>query len=113
MGLTYKVKESWGWPTSSGAGDLNLEFKVSIIAWNFAGSEGEKDMKMMTDESNLLKLVSELGSKIETAKGKILAGEEEGQKYKSALLESKILTGCSFVSKEQQLLCIKAHFIHR
>ena len=57
-------------------------------------------METMTDESNLLKLVSDLGSKIEAAKGKILAGEQEGKKCKSILLEGKIS------NNKQVVLCL-------
>ena len=44
----------------------------------------------MAEESNLLKLVTDLGSKIEATKAKISGSEQEGEKWKINLLESKI-----------------------
>lgn len=46
----------------------------------------------MSEESNLLKLVAEVGAKIEAVKLKISAGGIENEKWKTHLLESRFST---------------------
>ena len=44
----------------------------------------------MADESHLLKLVADLGSKIEATKARISTSEQEGEKWKTNLLEGEL-----------------------